>query len=375
VSGGCSLCLRKSDMIKNLAVHNFRCFRKTKFIGFNTVNLIGGKNNSGKTALLEALFLNISPRAKTVLSLRRFRQESLEFAKNMPERAWSNLFYDGNIDEPLKIISYDEKDSEYHHVEISCSQSSGFDENFIEKETDDERNSLSETDARSGLDIKLVKKDKSHNISSLVAHSKGILTKDSKITDEKKVNYIPAAMRFSGEALAREYDKAEIKGNAAKVLKLLQIIDKSIAEIKTFSIGEPAIYLKRLNKGDYLPISLYGEAVFKLTDFILRIINEPDSVLLIDEIENGIHYTNQYGLWKMIFELSSVFKVQIFATTHSHEMIQAFVNAGLSDDASKEKASYFEIAENIKSGELIGIKRDLETLKYEMSQGMGFRGE
>jgi len=45
------------------------------------------------------------------------------------------------------------------------------------------------------------------------------------------------------------------------------------------------------------------------------------------------------------------------------------------DDASKEKASYFEIAENIKSGELIGIKRDLETLKYEISQGMGFGGE
>jgi len=366
-------------MIKNLAVYNFRCFGKTKFIGFNTINLIGGKNNSGKTALLEALFLNLSPRAKTVLSLRRFRQESLEFAKNMPERAWSNLFYNGNIDEPLKIISYDEKDSEYHNLEISCSQSSGFNEVFIEKETDetllDLRNLLSETDARSGLDIKLVKKDKSDNISSLIAHSKGILTKDSKISDEKKVNYMPAAMKLSGEALAREYDKAEIRGNAAKVLKLLQVIDKSIAEIKTFSIGEPAIYLKRLNKGDYLPISLYGEAVFKLTDFILKIINDPDSVLLIDEIENGIHYMNQYGLWKMIFDLSSVFNVQIFATTHSHEMIQAFVNAGLSDDASKEKASYFEIAENIKSGELIGIKRDLETLKYEMSQGMGFRGE
>ncbi|MCP4350155.1 MAG: AAA family ATPase [Desulfobacterales bacterium] len=84
-------------MIKSLSVNNFRCFRKTKISGFKNVNLIGGQNNSGKTALSESLFINLSPRASTIMSLRRFRRESLEFAKNMPERAWNNLFFNLNM--------------------------------------------------------------------------------------------------------------------------------------------------------------------------------------------------------------------------------------------------------------------------------------
>lgn len=367
-------------MIKSLKIFNFRCFRTTKFSGFNQINLIGGHNNAGKTALLEALFVNLSPRANAILALRRFRRESLEFAKNMPERAWSNLFFNQNTHQPLQLVSYEENDAKYHHIEMSCDASLGqFNEVFKEEPADDDlvdlRNLLSERDyTRSTLHIHLINGNKKRQLSSLVAHSKGMITKDLKLPDERKANYIPASMRLSSSALAREYDKADIKGHAANLLKAIQVIDKSIAEIKTFNIGEPSVYLRRQG-GEYLPIYLYGEAVSKATDFILRMINDPNSVLLIDEIENGIHHANQYDLWKIIFALSSICNVQIFATTHSREMIQAFADAGLSDTASEDKASYFEITQSIKSGELIGIRRDLETLTYEMTQGMGVRGE
>jgi hypothetical protein len=76
-----------------------------------------------------------------------------------------------------------------------------------------------------------------------------------------------------------------------------------------------------------------------------------------------------------LFELSSYFNVQLFAATHTYEMIQSFVNAGLSNDAYKKAASYFEITKSITSGEIVGIKRNLEHLDYEIDQKMGFRGE
>lgn len=48
-------------VIKNIKIQNFRCFEELKISGFEKINLISGKNNIGKTALLEALFINSTP--------------------------------------------------------------------------------------------------------------------------------------------------------------------------------------------------------------------------------------------------------------------------------------------------------------------------
>ena len=54
-------------------------------------------------------------------------------------------------------------------------------------------------------------------------------------------------------------------------------------------------------------------------------------VFLIDEIENGIHYTLHAKLWKLIFELAERYNFQVFATSHSWDCIEGFQKA-LADD-------------------------------------------
>ena len=73
-------------MIKNIEIKNFRCFDKLKVLGFERVNLISGKNNAGKTALLEAIFLNSAPRPDSIFLLRQVRREQVSFSKTLPER-------------------------------------------------------------------------------------------------------------------------------------------------------------------------------------------------------------------------------------------------------------------------------------------------
>ena len=84
-------------MLKDLEIRNFRCFEQTKISGFERVNLIGGKNNVGKTALLEALFLIEVPEASRLLELKMLRRESSEVREAMPPREWENFFYLLNI--------------------------------------------------------------------------------------------------------------------------------------------------------------------------------------------------------------------------------------------------------------------------------------
>ena len=80
-------------MLTNISIKNFRCFSESSFNGFNRVNLIGGKNNAGKTALLEALLINFLPANGAVRLLQRFRDEDDKTAKKYPQLTWENLFF------------------------------------------------------------------------------------------------------------------------------------------------------------------------------------------------------------------------------------------------------------------------------------------
>jgi AAA15 family ATPase/GTPase len=49
-------------------------------------------------------------------------------------------------------------------------------------------------------------------------------------------------------------------------------------------------------------------------------------VLLIDDIDTGLHYTVMERMWKLIFEASKQLNVQVFATTHSRDCIDALAS-------------------------------------------------
>jgi hypothetical protein len=78
---------------------------------------------------------------------------------------------------------------------------------------------------------------------------------------------------------------------------------------------------------EYRQVSLFGEN---------EIVSgaEPSRILLIDEIENGIHYTMHPTLWRAVFRLAREHRVQVFATTHSWDCIQAFQQAAAQDEQS-----------------------------------------
>ncbi|HVB23053.1 MAG TPA: AAA family ATPase [Ktedonobacteraceae bacterium] len=59
----------------------------------------------------------------------------------------------------------------------------------------------------------------------------------------------------------------------------------------------------------------------------LALVNARDGLLLIDEFENGLHYSVQPDLWRLIFQVANRLNVQVFATTHSWDCIEAFQSA------------------------------------------------
>ena len=209
---------------------------------------------------------------------------------------------------------------------------------------------------------------------TIVAHSKGFTVKELKIPAAFNANYIPASSKRKPAILARDYGIAEKRNQDYLILKALQIIDANIEKIKVSVIGGNHIEIKRKGE-DFMSSALFGDAINKILNIILSIVNNKGEILLIDEIENGIHYTVQKDFWKFIFELANLeqFDNQIFATTHSLEMIKAFAEVIKNDYPSD--GAYFELYLRKQTGKIDYNLHDLETFIYELSNNLPLRGE
>jgi AAA15 family ATPase/GTPase len=356
-------------LIKKIVIHKFRGFKKTKLSEFRRINLIGGSNNIGKTVLLEALLLNCAPTAQNVSLLKRLRGFDTEHDKEFPEYTWDNFFYNQQKQEPITIIcTYD--DDRERTLSIHC------DESKADFESDEENNvtdlisvSNFETTLKSTLHFNYLIDGKNYPVLALISHAKGITANTFKVLTQ--VSYMPPSYQRTNASLAKEYGKAEKRSKADLVLKALQIVDSSIEEIKTSVVGGIHLEVKR-RKGHFMPLSLFGDAIKKVTNIVLNLINNNSAVLLIDEIENGIHHTVQEAFWVFLFKLATEFEVQIFATSHSAEMIQAFDKVCL---MSGHNGAYFELRRNPRTGNIVGTIHEPDVLDYELKHDKVYRGE
>ncbi len=367
-------------MIKQLEIENFRCFGKSTLSGFERVNLIGGQNNSGKTAFLEALYLNCSPRAETVMKLRGISEETV---KNFPERAWNGLFlnHDNQITAGVKSTSEQDVSG---LLQLSCeflsAKSKHPEERLFELVKSGELDNDEFTDfkhifANSENVLSIFNlafaTEKYGNISVILA-TKGMNKVIERNAKFQQISFIAATEKAPAQYLAKQYDKSYFAGYSDKINEAFNIIDPSIREVRTLMSGD-SLYLSRRNQRP-MPIGLFGDAMNRVAHFALELINNKAGILLIDEIENGIHHSHQKQLWKWLFALAVESDVQIFAATHSLEMLTAFKEAAMGTQYEPEVA-YFEFARHVKTQEIIGIKREIDNLDYALSRDKEVRGE
>jgi AAA15 family ATPase/GTPase len=175
--------------------------------------------------------------------------------------------------------------------------------------------------------------------------------------------------------LVKLVDDAKINGYYEKILEAIQIIDEDIEDLTTYASYPNILYVKKKGTIKYIPIKFFGDAMQKVLLYVSVIFKNADkdsSYLLIDEIENGIHYTAQKEVWQMLFKLCQHYNVQLFATTHSHEMITAFEEVC---EEFEGEGAYFEMARHAKTNQIIGIKHEIATLEYELETNTAIRGE
>jgi AAA15 family ATPase/GTPase len=185
-------------------------------------------------------------------------------------------------------------------------------------------------------------------------------------------NFISPSEIFNSERLVNEYNKAEDKLQEHQILDFLKIIDKTITDIRVNIQGGAHLRVKKGNEG-VMPLTALGDAAKKVVRIALSVLNGDHKAIFVDEIENGIHYTAHREFWRLLFHIAETLDVQVFATTHSLEMIKAYHEVASAQNI--KDVTYFELFRNGKTNEIQGRKLDMEKLEYKLERNLELRGE
>ncbi len=106
------------------------------------------------------------------------------------------------------------------------------------------------------------------------------------------------------------------------VLKVAKRVEKRLERLSVQLLGAQPLLHADLGGKELVPLRLMGDGFQRLVEILVVIFAARGGVVLIDEIENGLHYSALRELWGAIYEASQAAGVQIFATTHSYECIK-----------------------------------------------------
>ncbi|MEY4927021.1 MAG: hypothetical protein RI894_1457 [Bacteroidota bacterium] len=369
-------------MINEIEIKNFRAFEHTRIKGFGAVNLIGGENSVGKTALLEALLLATTPSISTINDIRHFRNENDDAIEKANEYVWNYWFYKQNIQSPIQInILLKDKDNDIaiqKHLTLNCVKNSDVLINNLEegKNTAEVSKMIFANIADAVLHI-IQKNEQKEFYNFFVIPDKtdkhlGSIGKNS----PKNIIFTPflhTRFRESYEGLAKLRSYLNKNKKLTQWHDLLFKIDNSIVGSEIDALMGTALHLIRKD-GESLPLGMFGDAVRTVTEIILKLLSMEEKVFFIDEIENGLHYTKQDDVWAALFTIAKERGIQIFATTHSKEMIESFARVGgLAENEGQ--GVYFNMYRSPRSGQIVAAPTTVDMIEYKLERGSSLRGE
>ena len=275
-------------MIQRLQIENFRGLRELDITAFKRVNLIAGANNVGKSALLEAIFfaLHTDLHEATDWFPRMVRPapQDEDSARNF----WEWVFSDHDTTKPVHFhVSGDG----YEH------------DRWIVGKAQKPRAGQTEVAAFDNFAIRTG--DETNAIPPGV----------TVFTNAGAPNPVREAIDYNRVVLRR--------GGEERLLDLLRRMESRLTKIRALQIARNPYLYADIGFPELIPVTQMGQGFSRLLSIYAEMVVADKGVVLIDEVENGIHHGVLRDVWRGLDGLSETANVQLFATTHSWECIRA----------------------------------------------------
>lgn len=316
-------------MITEAVIKNFKCFKQLTLPDMGRITIVGGKNNVGKTALLESLFLFLDRTSPTMV-LRQYAWRGLRRVALSPEGMWAPIFRNYDFGEPISITIWKDGESESAVYKYNPK----FIPDSLPPNKSGEKSVRTDVEPvpSFALDIEYVNGSEHKQTSHLVINSQGApsLRIDYMLSNQKSVIFLPAKMQLTSKETSERFGKLQKSKKVPKAIEFLKLIEPQLRELANITEGPEPIIYGDIGLPVMIPIPLMGEGMSHLMDIILAIASCENSTLFIDEIENGIHRSLLPKIWEAIGNAAEEYNCQIIATTHSYECLEA-IHEGLSN--------------------------------------------
>ena len=335
-------------MIRSLSLENYRGFHHFELRGLGRVNLIVGTNNSGKTSVLEAVHILEAPgELGSIWSTLMRRGEDLEESESsrvIRQVDVRRLFHGHEISVGSRFSVGAETDRGLDRLtaliaepppNAQAAQPSLFDsiESGVEAEIGPRAAALhlrwqnQQTGEDLGAQIELTRR--------------GGFSSEALRTIMRGVDVRPGPIRFitaaalSAETVIDLFEDVVLTPYEDIVIEALRIIDPSIERIATsgterrrsFSnrgVGiRGGLWVRCKGVRNRIPIGSMGDGIWRLLGLALALARTEGGILLVDEIDTGLHYSVMENMWKLVNQTAMKHKIQVFATTHSRDCYES----------------------------------------------------
>ena len=187
--------------------------------------------------------------------------------------------------------------------------------------------------------------------------------------DVVPTSLLPARSFATPTRVAQQFSSVLKRKQHNDVIDALRIIEPQVQRIEVLSEASgPSIYLD-IGLDALVPLAVCGEGMVRLFSIILELIASRHGVLLIDEIDNGLHYSVMPNLWKLLDALVEKHQVQVFGTTHNEDIIRSALEAF---DGREGVLCLFRIDK--RGARHVMVAYDEEAMEAVLAEGFEVRG-
>lgn len=312
-------------MFTSITIKNYRCFDQFSIEPLEQVNLIAGKNGVGKTALLEAIYLLLGvgnaaliARVSAFRGIEKFKAELSSIQRLM----WTPLFPEFDV-ESIVEVSGKIGDGRYHRMELRLvpTESARL---ALDDESAQEPELSSDSLISRTIEIGHTTPDgESRQTRMVIDPEEGLSIKPAPKSPSFPGFFLSAHRRRTPQEDAEQFGNLEMMKESYNLIGALRKIEPRLERVRTIFTGDTPLLYGDVGLGQMLPLNHMGDGLSRLTSLLLTIANASGGVVLVDEIENGFHYSVLRDVWEAIGEAARRFDTQVFATTHSYECIRA----------------------------------------------------
>ncbi len=335
-------------LLNKIRIENFRGFDSLELNELGKINVLLGRNNCGKTSILEALFLLIGmSNPELPENINRLRGILSSESNNINTLKY--LFHDLNL--AISPLITGNLKGQIRKLKLEPYYKPSLGEDLKDKSFDPYTTSSSVQELN-GLKLEFSISENGHSkkYESVYSVSGGRIEQriPKDYNESLKAIFIPSGSKDSF-SLLNNYSELVKKKKDHIVLETIQNFDKRVESIQALHDG---IYLGLKGVDELVISNIAGDGIRRYLYIITTVANLSNGIILIDEIENGLHYSAFRLLWESILSVCETTNSQLFITTHNIETLQ-MLKCILEEESNaqyRDWINFYTIAETKEKG-------------------------